>query len=343
MWKNPSFQVSHLAQKYRWILLFLMILLGFQGILWGTEVIFLERISRICLNCQFKLDSVELSPRGLVGVVGVNFDLAIDNKSKVSGQIEAIQIDLDYLSLFGDTLTINRVVFLSPAFQVLEVASSDDLSEEMGPLRQDKGLPPIRVEKIELKNGKFSYTYKDHLGQGTLSLDQIEIRLNEIISAKHLVRAPLRFQLHAHLEKNGKVEINGTLHPFSDHQPNLLSIQLKNQNLKHLNSFFEEESGVQLTGKIHTLWANLEIQNGRASGELEGSYSDLDIHFENDNRRTGFSAFFQSLVSDLTVRSTQKKGAKVEVPLTHKKANQSVFNFILDALQPAFLALIQSH
>jgi hypothetical protein len=244
-----------------------------------------------CATCSLRTGLSYLLPLPLrLHVNGVEFTTGKADRLRVEVKVERVAVELRPDLLWRETKVIPSVTLYRPEI----ILDEGDLPKPPG---QDSPLPPLQVLAAEIMDGTFTYRRRSEGYRAKVPLDQIEARLLTPLylgdgPADHKVEA----ELSARLAESGKVKLSLAVQPYGPSLDLRLALDVKNQELARLNSYFDVHEGIALAGTLVNGQARVHLEGRYLHAAVLALYRDFDVRFRQTKEMSELEAFFANLL-----------------------------------------------
>ncbi len=293
-----------------------------------------------CGSCTLSLDRVRLGvlPPSII-LEGVRLSGGNDKTTKVDAEVERIVARSSFRSLISGKWNFKRIQAHAPRVVVTE----GDLPVPPSGSEEATRVPCV-IEGIEVIAGRFTYIRVFGAGKGAhkaiLHVKDIQARVGELGTTPQLRDQKVHGQANGRLENSGGFVLTVETAPFSKVLKVDVDLQITEQNLADVSSFFQTTDGIRLAGKLHKGQSFIKVREKRLTGWVQVEYEGLDLEIEETKSRGKISAFSSNLINSIKLhRSTTGKKPTDQTRGTEliREPREALIHFILRGMKEGAL------
>ncbi len=285
-----------------------------------------------CATCTLSLGRVRVSLLPLaVSGFGVRFTGGTPNATVVSCEARRVYIPFALFPLLRGRLRAGRIEIDQPAVTVTE-------GDLYGPTSAGGAPPDLEIEGAAVKNGSFVYVRERPGRTGRIGVTRINAAMGPAGSSDRLKDADVEASADGLLEKSGQFRLQVRAKFLAKAPDTDVKLQINGQNLAELDPFFKPEDGIQLHGTILEGRSTVKVRGAGLSASAYVRYRGLSVKIEQNKRRSGLSAFFQSLLASVTMVKQNSDGGHYDrfgAADLQRKPKETVISFILRGMKVA--------
>lgn len=250
-----------------------------------------------CGSCTLSLDRIRLSvlPFSVI-LEGVRLSGGDPKTTKVDAEVERIVARTSFRNLISRSLHFKGIQIHAPHIVVTE---GDLPVPSSGP---EEGTRRVCIiEGIDVIAGRFTYIRVFGSGKearkAILHVKDVQASVGELGTTPQLRDRMARGQAKGRLENSGGFILTVEAAPFSRGLKVDVDLQMSEQNLEDMSSFFQTTDGIRLAGKLHKGRSLIKVREKKLTGWVQVEYDGLDVQVEESKSRGKISAFFSNLVN----------------------------------------------
>jgi hypothetical protein len=293
-------------------------------------------VNQSCGHCQLEIGSLDLGlfpPRAILG--GVTYREGDPRDSLLVAQAKITVVPVPLSNLAGHSWHVG----------VISVEGANVLVEEGN---KKFAKPPSALgEKTDIQFGgaiiphaEFTYRYNTPAGPALIRVHEVDARAGPFGTGESSKDLAIDATADARLQNSGKVSLSVSAAFFAETPTCDVDLRLTGQNLSEVNSYFDVEDGVQLSGKLIDARGIAKIRGKRGEGDVTASFAGLGVHFRPSRERGGLLAFFENLGAKVKMKGANfadPRSAKERQVVTTRHEGESVVGMVLRTLKEAAL------
>lgn len=346
------------------------LLLAF-GLLLGSVNVFLPHIlvnkahaalKESCPSCQLEIGTLRVNAFSFPTHFTVrNFRLNAPSEKDEGYELSAEEIDawINPFSFLSEAPTVESIDARVPHVTVRERKGSPPGKHAYTPAPGAAlaGFPKMRVNGIRISDGKFSYVEtvpnpenpNQKAAQAKLDVTRINATVDSFVTRADLLTPRYQHKMNAQatakLEDQGDVDFSFSFDPFAVKNHDVLDISVRNLSLSNINSFFKNDSGMELSGTLHEAVTHIEMSEGQIHGMLNANYNNLSVKFDKTPERGKLSSAIMSWFATAKVTKDRPSPGKSATPTplsTAREPYEPITKWILRSLSDAAKKTITS-
>lgn len=298
----------------------------------------ISEVEKKCPQCSLKIKRLSISylPE-LITLRDAYFKVGNKRSLELESKIEKVKFHISLWDVLfnGEKLAVDEIHLLRPLVKITE----GEVKEPLLGNGRDKGIFRFYTvfTKITVIDGVFNYIQESRVGSGVrearVHLDNINgnVEIKKMgISDKE---GSLQIGATGILGTSGRLKLEVRALPFSAEQNLDLDLQINEQDLSDVNSFFKTEDGLLLKGNLSLGRTWLHIRGSAMTVGLIAHYKELKLHFEKKRGRGAVSAFFYNLLESIQVKKNSKKKNNPKLIEINREATEGLIHFILRGMK----------
>ncbi len=270
-----------------------------------------------------------------------------ESGSRVKISHADINIDFDLSSVKKEIKHIHEITISNGKIELFEKFSKNSTKEKGIDRKFEnsayggkflESLAPLLIGRITLDNEELNYNL-DVLGKnGQIKVSDIHAVISQLGSRKEIGERFVFSHLRGRVQKTGEVIFIWKSDLFSIKNEDHLDIEVKNQKMSELDTFFSAEDGINFEGTLDSAHAIWDLSQGVMKGEITTKFHGLQIKLHPTKVVSGFTAFVCNIFTRIKFAETKPApGTSSNVaPISHsRKGDESVIKFFLAGLKEA--------
>jgi len=305
-----------------------------------------------CALCELRISDLELNPLNLM-LIGRDLSFRNSPKSHTRLRIQShkIAVGVDWSSLFRPPLSISLVevdgfkIEIEENHHPKQKVSQKVLTVLEGSYggRWMEDFPEIVVQNLRVRNSQLTYILDIFKKKAVIGLSDISADLSKVATRKELAPRFANMSATGRLQESGHFKIEIVADLFSVVNEDKIKIEVRDQKMSELDSFFAIEDGIRFGGLIEEARADLGLQQGILRGNLMASYRDLSFRFSSTPETSAFGAMISGIVEKLKIEKTKPEAGQPQPAVWvdyRRRPEESLIQFLLAGLKSAAFKLI---
>lgn len=360
-----------------WVFLALLLALALTAVRlhsaepeWARKEL-LTRLRKECPACRFEVRELDLDLiSGKVVARGVGFLGNPEDGTHFGATAEALTVEVKLPSLWKKTPWIKRLRVDGLDLVVADYARTKPNTEPPSyPFLAT--LPPVHVEKLEVRNSKFRYAldppaqqkipnpanvpeevsvadvlkHKDHFG--FLQFHSIDADFGPFGTKREFSPDFVEAMATAEQGKKARIQVAVKLGLFENEKVDDIDIKVKTAELSEINSMFIPAEGLKIGGFLHQGLAKIEVRKRKLTSTVRLEYDALDVEYVKgyegrSNFKTTVSNMVSSAMVDKEKKANNTEGQSTGTVTIEQKPFDNVFTFIVEGLRGSIKQIVSS-
>ncbi len=300
-----------------------------------------------CPTCTLEIGRVELGLlRGRVVARSIVFTNAPAGTLRVDVYAESALVELRWGSLLAGHPHLTRIVIdaanltLQAPIHPGEGWSHPTAVSEGSPL---SGLPPLRIDRLELHRGEFTYREMWPGRSASIDFAHLEGVATDFATRRGMVAHPTVAVVTGEVERSGRGRLRVETDLLAASPTATIEASLNDQDLAAFRAYLVPIEGAHLSGRLHDARAVMHLARGSVSGQLSGSYHGLAVSFERTREHGTIETAMNNLGATIQVAASNDAEAVAHraTPIARSRGRgEPLIGFLWVALRDACLQLI---
>lgn len=332
--------------------LFLCFVMALFSVDWLIKRELENFVIKNCKNCSIVVDRIHFSLiSSSVKLEGVVFIWGYSRDVELKAEIEHMLAKISIPRLIaGELYIINLEIELPEVVLTEGDFKKYSLKNFSSDKENNNEKFKFLIDSIHLINGTFTYirNYNEKNSPPRSAILKIK-KINGFVS--QVGNTPLFIERIVHAEAGGQLEHSGYFKllidaPIFAAKLNVLvGLQISNQDLSDLNSFFIPSDGVKLKGLLLSGESSIQVHGNKLKGWVKVKYKDFNINLEKTKKRNRLTAFISDIISYIQFNSSNLKDKTIDqicdVEL-ERESDESIVNFILRGMETGALRVAKN-
>jgi len=289
-----------------------------------------------CETCHLQIGKISIdSFRGPIIFSNLVVNFGDPQITHYSLKIRKVIAKVSSLTLIRGKYSIKEVELFFPDIEIVD-------GDFYSPKTQKKRLvTEFNIDEIKIHDGNFSYTRNDHGVLASIQLKNIEAVIGTFGNSTKLAAEETKAEATAILEDSGKVKVSISAYVFRSPLVARVSLNIRHQNLKELNRYFEKSDAFTLSGQLIEGQGESFLNGNTLKTVVFAKYEKLNLRPFKTKERSALSALLMRVGSRLFIDSsnTDQSPSEQTESFEMQRGRGSLVRFILLGLKGAALKI----
>ena len=277
----------------------------------------LDGVKDSCPDCVLYIKNIDISllSPGNLTFNDVRFAQGQGGHALVEVRLAELKVDIALTKSSKEKVIINRV----DGDRAEVIYADGDAPEKKEPPAPESEPLHFEIRESHLRGALFRYVHTKDKRSSILHFHDIDADLSSVGNTPEVLKQMATAKLSGQIEKSGKgvLTLAALIKPFPWYVD--ATLELENQNLTDLNTFFTPNDGVELKGLMIHVLAKLKTRGDTTKSHVEATYRDAEYKERPTKERPGIKAAIATVAADIFMTKTN-----VDFPPELQKADIDV-------------------
>lgn len=301
-----------------------------------------------CKGCSLQIPASDFNPlTGAFDLEEVDFKYIEKTTLELSAKIKKIEGNISYVDLLRGRLSLESVLLKQPKVILTDIeAAKKNKDKDKQTSKNASGAEAFQfnIAYLAVEQGSFSYVNKDKGVESRLNMGPINGRMEGLGNTDDFKENTVFCRLVGRIENSGEVVLTVNSKVFDQPLKVAVDVQVKEQKLSDLNTFFNDFAGLNLMGDLIEGTSQVRLLDTNIKASVFARFKKFNVNFSKTSERGALATYFMNLAKTVVYDNQnldKNKPAQIKHVEISRKQDESLVGFILRSMKEAALKVAE--